>query len=271
MHPLTTNSTVESSNRPLKVLANEQVQAYHDEGYLILRNVFSKDKVALLGDEGDRIARQHADLIDQKNMRVRFKPHIVTGDPVFEVFDPIADLSSIADEVAHDPQLLKILHDIYGEPAELFKEKLIYKQAGAIGATLHQDWIGWPGFPESFLTVLVAIDSFTQENGATEVYPGLHKNGYLSPKDGQHHLLSAEEMGAEPVPLMLEPGDIAIFGCFTPHRSAANTTPLSRRGYFISYNSSSDGGDQYKKHYREFHDWIRAKSPVEIRDQLFFK
>ena len=265
-----TEATMISSRQP-KVLTYEQIQAYHDDGYLILRNVFSQDKMALLGEEGDRIAVEHADLIDSKNMRVRFRPHVVTSAPVFEVFDPIADLSSLAYEVAHDPHLFEILCDIYGEPAELFKEKLIYKQAGAIGATLHQDWIGWPGFPESFLTVLVAIDSFMQENGATEVYPGLHKNGYLSPKDGQHHLLSADAMGVEPVPLLLEPGDIAIFGCFTPHKSAANTSPKSRRGYFISYNARSDGGDQYQKHYREFHDWIRGKSPIEVREQLFFR
>jgi 2-aminoethylphosphonate dioxygenase len=259
------------SDRDLEVLTREQVRAYHDDGYLVLRNVFSKERVASLGEEGDRIAREHADLIDPRNMRVRFRPHVETGDPVFEVFDPIADLSPHADEVARDTYLLDILHDIYGEPAKLFKEKLIYKQAGAIGATLHQDWIGWPGFPETFLTVLVAIDPFTHENGATEVYPGLHKSGYLSPKDGQHHLLSEDSLGATPVTLLLEPGDIAIFGCFTPHKSAPNNSQASRRGYFISYNASSDGGYQYTKHYREFHDWIRAKSPVDIRDQLFFR
>ena len=255
----------------LRVLTSDQVRSYHDEGYLVLRNVFTKDQVALLGEEGDRIARDHEDLIDQKNMRVRFRPHLVTGEPVFEVFDPIADLSLLADGISHDPHLFEILHDLYGEPAELFKEKLIYKQAGAVGATLHQDWIAWPGFPESFLTVLVAIDSFTNENGATEVYPGLHKCGYLSQKDGQHHFLDADLLQTTPVPLLLEPGDVAIFGCFTPHRSAANASQKSRRGYFISYNARSDGGDQYREHYREFHDWIRAKSPIEIRDQLFFR
>lgn len=263
--------TKSRTSRPPKVLTREQVLAYHDEGFLILRNVFERDKVTLLGEEGNRIAQEHADLIDQMNMRVRFKPHVVSGEPVFEVFDPIADLSSVAKEIAHDPHLLQILHDIYGEPSELFKEKLIYKPAGAIGATLHQDWIAWPGFPESFLTVLVAIDSFTLENGATEVYPGLHKNGYLSAKDGQHHVLSTDMLRAKPVPLLLEPGDITIFGCFTPHSSAANTSEMNRRGYFISYNACSDGGDQYKRHYLEFHDWIRAKTPAAIRDQLFFK
>lgn len=255
----------------LKTLSREQVQSYHDDGYLILRSVFLVEKVYALGDEGDRIARDHSELIDQKNLRVRFKPHVESGQPVFEVLDPIADLSAIAKEIAQDEHMKDILHDIYGEPACLFKEKLIYKPAGAIGATLHQDWIGWPGFPESFLTVLVAIDCFSHESGATEVYPGLHKQGYLSPKDGQHHCLVHESLGVEPVPLLLEPGDVAIFGCFTPHRSAPNLSNSSRRGYFISYNALSDGGDQYQKHYREFHEWIRAKSPAETRDQLFFR
>ena len=265
-----TNLKTKSDREP-EAITSEQVQAYHDDGFLVLRNVFSKDQVASLGEEGDRIAREHADLIDQKNMRVRFRPHVETGVPVFEVFDPIADLSPHANKIARDPYLLRILNDIYGEPAELFKEKLIYKPSGAAGATLHQDWISWPGFPESFLTVLVAINSFTHENGATEVYPGLHKDGYLSARDGQHHVLPEDSLMATPVTLLLEPGDIAIFGCFTPHKSAPNTSPTSRRGYFVSYNATSDGGYQYPKHYREYHDWIRAKSPVEVRDQLFFR
>lgn len=254
-----------------KALTRDQVRAYRDEGFLVLRQFFRLDDVRLLGEEGERIARERSDLIDQKNMRVRFQPHIVTGEPVFEVFDPIADLSPFANQIARSERLFSVLHDIYGQPAKLFKDKLIYKPPGAIGATLHQDWIAWPGFPESFLTVLVAIDPFTRGNGATQVYPRLHKNGYLSPKDGQHHILSAETLGVDPVTLLLEPGDIAIFGCFTPHCSAANLDGVSRRGYFLSYNASSDGGDQYEQHYREFHDWLRHKYPAESRSQLFFR
>lgn len=262
---------VRPTNAVLKALTSEQLAHYHEYGFLVLRNVFSAEQVRELGDEVDLIARENSELVDAKNMRVRFKPHVETGHPVFEVFDPIADLSTKAERIAHNEQIFDVLHDIYGEPACLFKEKLIYKPPGAIGATLHQDWIGWPGFPESFLTVLVAIDSFNVESGATEVYPGLHKKGYMSPKDGQHHYLAPELLGIEPVPLLLEPGDVAIFSCFTPHRSAPNTSTSSRRGYFVSYNALSDGGEQYEKHYGEFHEWIRAKSPVEIRDQLFFK
>ena len=60
-------------------------------------------------------------------------------------------------EVAFAPPLLALLHDLYGEPARLFKDKLIFKPPGVKGYGLHQDWIAWPGFPRSFLTVLAVL------------------------------------------------------------------------------------------------------------------
>ncbi len=256
---------------PLRMLSAEDLAFYRDEGYLIVREVFSADAMRRLADDVERVRREHADLIDANNMRVRFKPHHESNEPLFEVFDPISDLSPVAREIARDRRILDRLHDLYGEPAEVFKDKLIYKPAGAFGTNLHQDWIAWPGFPESFLTVLVAIDPFTADSGATELFPRCHTQGYLSPKDGQHHYDELGDLPTEPVPLLLNPGDVAIFGCFAPHRAAPNRSALERRGYFISYNARSDGGEQHAKHYREFHDWLRAKAPAEKRPLLYFR
>jgi ectoine hydroxylase-related dioxygenase (phytanoyl-CoA dioxygenase family) len=252
-------------------LTPAEVATYRTEGYLIVPGVFRPDEVTALADDLDRVRRERAELIDADNLRVRFKPHHKTQEPVFEVFDPIADLSPVARALALDRRILDRLHDLYDEPAALFKDKLIYKPAGSTGQALHQDWIAWPGFPESFLTVLVAIDPFTADSGATEVFPRCHTRGYLAPKDGQYHPLDELDLPGEPVPLLLDPGDMAIFTCFTPHRAAANTTRRSRRGYFISYNARSDGGEQYDKHYREFHAYLRAKAPADRRPHLFFR
>jgi hypothetical protein len=253
------------------ILSDAEVAFYRTEGYLLLRGLFRPDEVANLAADVDRVCRDHRHLIDANNLRVRFKPHRATDDPLFEVFDPVADLSPVARAMTRDRRILDRLHDLYGEPAEVFKEKLIYKPAGATGATLHQDWIAWPGFPESFLTVVVAIDPFTAANGATEVFPRCHARGYLSPKDGQHHYVEFRDLPTEPVPLLMDVGDVAVFTCFTPHRSPPNATSRPRRGYFISYNARSEGGDQYEKHYREFHAWLRAKAPDDKRPHLYFQ
>ena len=256
-------------------LSENEIAFYQEQGYLVIRNVFSSEEIECLAEDVERVIREVPERLVAGNLRVRFKSHVVTNESLLEVLDPIADLSQVARQVAHDVRIMSILHDLYGEPALLFKDKLIYKPPGADGATLHQDWISWPGFPESFLTVLLAIDPFTAESGATEVYPRLHRKGYLSPRDGKHHVLTPEILSreseyAEPVPLLLGPGDLAIFGCFVPHRSSANQSRVCRRGYFMSYNAASDGGDQYANHYNEFHQWIRERTPPEQRERLFF-
>jgi 2-aminoethylphosphonate dioxygenase len=260
-----------NSNEMAILLSREQVEHYEREGYLIVRSVFSEQEVSRLGEDVSRVCEERCETIHPDNLRVRFKNCVDSQAPVFEVLDPISDLSVVASEMTLDPRIMDRLQCLYGEPACLFKDKLIYKPAGTEGATLHQDWIGWPGFPESFLTVLIAIDPFNEADGATAVYPRQHSQGYLSQKDGQHHYLEHSAMDTEPVHLELDAGDIAIFSCFTPHFSNPNRSEHSRRGFFISYNALSDGGPQYQRHYSEFHDWIRARYPVERRQQLVFQ
>src|SRR5262249_8002944 len=160
------------------------------------------------------------------------------------------------------------LGELYGEPAHLFKDKLIYKPPGAKGHDLHQDYISWPTFPTSFVTAAVPIDPCRPDHGGTQGFPGGHREGSPAPEggarrapaDGDYHALADEAMaGVEPVALELAPGDVAFFGGYTPHRSGPNRTDRWRRLLYLSYNADSDGGDQRDAHYREFHDWLKVK------------
>lgn len=209
--------------------------------------------------EADRLF-QRRDLIDSRNIRCRWQNHYQTDECRFDTFDPVIDLSPVMERLAHDPRIDALLETVYGEEGCLFKDKLIFKPPGATGYNLHQDYIGWPSFPESFVTVLVPIDPADEGNGCTEVFPGYHKSGYLAPRDGEYHelLLSAIDESAG-VSLVLAPGDVAIFGCMTPHRSAPNRSETWRRQLYLSYNARSDGGAQREAHYREFHAWLKQK------------
>ncbi len=154
----------------------------------------------------------------------------------------------------------------------MFKDKLIFKPPGAKGYDLHQDFIAWPDFPRSFLTAVIALDGTDLENGCTVVYPGYHRQGCLSPEDGDYHPLPRELVDeAKAVPLVLEPGDVAIFGCFTPHGSAPNRSQRWRRQLYLSYNAFSDGGERRQKHYEEFHLWLRKKYAEYGKHFVYFK
>jgi ectoine hydroxylase-related dioxygenase (phytanoyl-CoA dioxygenase family) len=247
------------------------VESYRGAGYAIVRGVFSYDEIAALSTEANRVFGLR-ELIDFNNLRCRWQNHHETDECRFDCFDPIIDLSPLIERMAHDPRIVRIASTLYGEAACLFKDKLIYKPPGAKGYALHQDYIAWPSFPKSFITVLVPIDPANDENGATEVFPGLHKQGYLSEADGDYHELPPAAVGdSQGVRLSLEPGDIAVFDGMTPHRSAPNRSTSSwRRQLYLSYNAVSDGGRQRDAHYREFHDWLKVKYAQYGKHDTYF-
>jgi 2-aminoethylphosphonate dioxygenase len=252
-------------------LTPAQLAQYEGQGYLVLRNVFAPAEVAVASMEADRLFGRK-DLIDTANIRCRWKNHCDTGECLFECFDPVADISPLFSVMARDRRLTDAVAALYGEPAHLFKEKLIFKPPGAEGYETHQDFISWKDFPRSFVTAAVAIDSSGPDNGCTVVYPGYHRRGYLSPEDGDYHGVPAGAVDpAAGVPLELAPGDVALFGCFTPHGSAPNRTPGWRRLLYASYNADSDGGDRRDAHYREFHAWLRVKYAQYGKTAVYFR
>jgi 2-aminoethylphosphonate dioxygenase len=244
---------------------------YHADGFLVVRQVFGRDRIAELQAEAERL-RSRLDLIDANNIRCRWQNHVTTGECRFDCFDPVIDLSAACERAARDPKLLEIVSALYGEPAYLFKDKLIFKPAGALGYQLHQDYISWKSFPTTFLTVIVAIDAADASNGATEVFPGYHRQGCLSPHDGNYHQLSDDAVDfSTGVVLELAPGDIAVFSGYTPHRSGPNRSDQNRRLLYLSYNAASQGGDQRDAHYAEFHQWLQARYAEYGKTATFFR
>jgi ectoine hydroxylase-related dioxygenase (phytanoyl-CoA dioxygenase family) len=119
--------------------------------------------------------------------------------------------------------------------------------------------------------VLVPLEAVDRDNGCTIVYPGLHRSGPLTPLDGEYHELPASAVDeSQAVPLVLAPGDVAMFGGFTPHRSDPNVSSRWRRQLYLSYNAASEGGDQHDRHYVEFHAWLKEKYAQYGKNETYF-
>jgi 2-aminoethylphosphonate dioxygenase len=248
-----------------------QVAQYHADGFLVVRQVFAAERIAELDAEAQRLFLR-TDLIDTNNIRCRWQNHIETGECRFDCFDPVIDLSDACERAARDPKLLEIVSALYGEPACLFKDKLIFKPGGASGYQLHQDYISWKSFPTSFVTVIVAIDAAAASNGATEVFPGYHQQGCLTPRDGKYHQLPDDAVElSKGVVLELAPGDIAMFSGYTPHRSGPNRSSQGRRLLYLSYNALSDGGERREPHYAEFRGWLQDRYAEYGKTATFFR
>jgi ectoine hydroxylase-related dioxygenase (phytanoyl-CoA dioxygenase family) len=248
-----------------------QAEQYHRQGYLVVRGLLPAEAIQEAAAEADTL-RRRTDLIATDNLRCRWQPHVRTEECLFETFDPVIDIGPVCARLAAHRRILYLLATLYQHEAFLFKDKLIFKPPGAKGYDLHQDYISWPSFPRSFTTVLVPLDPARVENGCTVVYPGYHRHGYLSPADGMYHSLPAEFVASSgSVPLELDPGDVAVFGCFTPHCSAPNLSSGWRRQLYLSYNAAADGGERRAAHYEEFLEWLRARYAEYGKVNVYFR
>lgn len=244
---------------------------YHRDGFVILPDFFDADLIQGLRSEADRLWRDETQLVSKQNARCRFMPSQQTGQPLFECFDPVKDLSAIIDQIANANPLHRVLEQIYEEPACLFKDKLIFKPPQAKGYPLHQDIpLGWSGFPRTFLSVLIPIDACDQTNGCTQVFAGYHA-AHLSPDPKQYMLDDELVDEARVTYLELKPGDAAIFHGLTPHRSAPNRSRNMRRTLYLSYNARSDGGDQRHDHYQQFINQMVRRIEFESGTPAFFR
>jgi len=249
----------------------ENAERYAEDGFIIVRGLFSAEEISALEQEATRLY-QRTDLIDTNNIRCRWQNHFQTHECRFDCFDPVIDLSPECERVARSAKMLDLIGRFYGERACLFKDKLIFKPPGAEGYRLHQDYIAWDSFPISFLTAIIAIDPCDYENGATEVFRGCHRRGYLSPKDGMYHPLPDDAVDSSMgVILSLDPGDVVVYSGFMPHRSSPNRSSQWRRMLYLSYNAVSDGGEQREHHYAEFAEWLKDRYAEHGKTMTYFR
>jgi len=136
---------------------------------------------------------------------------------------------------------------LLGEPAVLYKEKVNYKLAGGAGYAPHQDAPAYP-FIDSHVSCMVAVDDATLANGCLEVVESMHHEVLAMDDAGCVHpdLVASYQWKAVEVPA----GWTLWFHSRTPHRSGANTSGVSRRALYPTYNAASEG-DLRTEYYRE--------------------
>ena len=138
------------------------------------------------------------------------------------------------------PKMARLGTDLLGKDTFLFNEQFVVKGAGK-GASFawHQDG-AYVGFDHpAYLTVWIALDDATEENGCVYVLPrDLDAKPGLDPHEWVEE---ANELngytGSDPgLPMTCKAGTIVAFSSLTLHRSGANTTDHRRRAYICQYS-----------------------------------
>lgn len=190
--------------------------------------------------------------------------------------------------------LRRLVSKALGVEMVLYKEKLNIKPPGGSGFAPHLDTpslriaLGENG-PQTFCTVMVAIDEMTLANGCLRICKGSWSEdrcvATIAPEEGGNPDAGGRA-GAIPLevadtleyePLLCKGGTIAVFNGWAPHRSAANTSPFPRRAVFLTYNPKHEG-DFHKRYYEKMDEmrqrWrhsvglVKNQQPLDEGEQM---
>ncbi len=149
-----------------------------------------------------------------------------------------------------DPGVLDVVESVIGPDIALFTSHFFCKPAGdGKSVPWHTDGYFWREMIEpaaQAMTIWLAIDPSTLENGCMKVIPGSHRggDGHYRPVTDDNSVFD-EELDqsqidpAKAVPVQLRPNQYSIHSGALVHSSEVNRSTLRRCGYTMRYMSTS--------------------------------
>ncbi len=217
-----------------RLLSEQEVAAYHDQGFLVVDSLIPE---AILAD----IERDLGGLLDGARERS-------SSDTVFDLEDSHTPAEprvrrikqphlhcGIIDALLRNPLISDIVAQLVGPNVRFQGTKLNFKSA-AFGAPVdwHQDWAFYPHTNDDILAVGVMLDAMTPDNGPLMVLPGSHKGPAYDHHNGDV-FCGAMDMAAcgfdvaDALPVLGPRGSISLHHVKTVHGSSLNTSGADRR------------------------------------------
>lgn len=188
---------------------------YDTEGYVLVRGLLDVPTVASLRAEA-----------------MRFDAGRGLGVQV-----QLVHRSAIVREfVTHGPQI-RYATAMLGRDVCFTHQQFVIKHPDPAGARTDVPWHQDNGYgrlePPLDLTVWIALDECTRDNGCLWVLPGSHRLGLQRHDDrGALRAVSVDEPG---IAVPMAAGDALLFGSLLLHRSLPNTTQAPRVGLYLRY------------------------------------
>lgn len=233
---------------PTWPLAEEELEHYRREGWLLVEGVLSGDELT----EFDQVIRNvAAAAFDGGNVApyVEVEPGDAGSDPaVRRILDPYARHEAFR-SIAHDPRIVDRVESLLGADLDLQHSKLNCKPA-RVGSPVewHQDLAYYPHTNDGVLAVLIYLDDATENNGCLQVLPRQH-HGYLDHTAPgaifAGRIIDRSVTEVEPRPLPGPAGSAIFLHGLTPHASLPNESNSDRRTLIFAYRA----GDAYPLYY----------------------
>ncbi len=215
------------------MLNPERLRTLWDQGFVVVERLFEAEDMRRLSDdlqayhrrslEWLRLERSGADGISRAD-EIVFTDHVAERDPAVRAF-------------CLRPELASIAASVLGGDVDLYWNQTVFKEPETPREfPWHQDDGYTAVTPSPYLTLWLALNDATPDNGCISVLPGWHKKGLLphrqTPLGLACHSSDDDDQG---VLVPVSQGSLAVFLSLTPHKSGPNLTSSPRNAYVIQY------------------------------------
>ena len=248
------------------MLTQEQVDFYHTNGYLVIENVISTEDIADLRRITDEFVDKSREVTEHTNVFDLEPGHTAEAPQLRRLKNPVA-LHPIYDRMLRHNHILDSVAQLIGPNIRYDTSKLNMKSAG-FGSPVewHQDFAFASAVTnDDMLSVGLALDDMTQENGCLLFIPGSHKGPIYNHYQNDVFVGGITDPDFRPdnaVPIEVKAGGITIHHTCTLHASAPNLSGKSRRLLLLQY-SAADTLSQ-----RPVTDWAALDAAIVRGEQV---
>ncbi len=215
-------------------ISDTQAKSYRENGFLIVRNFLSdserqemitaiSDTVKEMGKQ--RIAGSNAAEIEEDDYY----------DHVFLQRLNLWKINPTIKKFFTDPGLATALHKLCGtEKMRIWHDQTLQKMAWANPTSWHLDNPYWSFHSRQAISIWIALDDATLQNGCLYYLPGSHKIATFENSSIDQNMAGLFEVypefkTIEAVPAEMKAGDAGFHNGLTAHGAGTNMTPYPRR------------------------------------------
>ena len=209
-------------------LTEQQIAGYHENGYLIVRNVLS-------AKEADELRC----VVQQEVKRDAYPSTLKYPQPAKYTVSGNRLAAPGLTAIAEHPMVVGAVESVLGQPAYLTAYVAYLRAPGDKGAGAHCDYKRWRpvGSSMNWVFAIIPLTDFNTEYGPFLVSPKSHKLTQVIDKDA--HILDLTRPDAQQLAPFIDPelkaGDLLVVNEHVWHKAPAGTTTEDRCGIFNKY------------------------------------
>lgn len=224
------------------MLTSQQIQQYREDGYVVVRGIFTTAELTELELELDAIIERRAQ--QKAHLDATWQGDWKKDMPKTEILHThdVQLYSAAWTRVLVHDQFTEALADVIGPNVQLHHTKAFIKPPEKGSAfPMHQDHPYFPHEKHTMAAAIIHLTAATPEMGCLCVYPGTHKLGplptvherslYLEPS--QYPIQNATRLPARR-------GDVVIFNYLLIHGSDINRSNRPRKTVLVQVRDPTD-------------------------------